>query len=180
MKKTNTATRLKEIMSTYNLRQVDILNKCQPFCQKYNVRLGRNDISQYVSGKVEPGQDKLSILGHALDVSEAWLMGFDVPKERMPVDLLVHTQGVNLFIETKKKPAERAQLERLNKYLTYYRILNEEGQRKVEEYAYDLSHNPKYCVDSSDILQAAHERTDIEITDEMRKHDDDIMDDENF
>lgn len=27
---------------------------------------------------------------------------------------------------------------------------------------------------------AAHERTDIEITDEMRKHDDDIMDDENF
>lgn len=27
---------------------------------------------------------------------------------------------------------------------------------------------------------AAHERTDIEITDEMKKHDDDIMDDEDF
>jgi len=30
------------------------------------------------------------------------------------------------------------------------------------------------------LLNAAHERTDIEVTDEMRKHDDDIMDDENF
>lgn len=27
---------------------------------------------------------------------------------------------------------------------------------------------------------AAHERTDLKVTDEMRKHDDDIMDDENF
>lgn len=30
------------------------------------------------------------------------------------------------------------------------------------------------------ILNAAHERTDIEVTDEMRQHDEDIMDDENF
>ena len=30
------------------------------------------------------------------------------------------------------------------------------------------------------LLNAAHERTDIDVTDEMRKHDDDIMDDENF
>ena len=28
--------------------------------------------------------------------------------------------------------------------------------------------------------QAAHERTDIEVTDEMRKHDNDIMDDDAF
>lgn len=29
-------------------------------------------------------------------------------------------------------------------------------------------------------VQAAHSRTDIEVTDEMNQHDDDIMDDENF
>ena len=29
-------------------------------------------------------------------------------------------------------------------------------------------------------LNAAHERTDVEITEEMRQHDEDIMDDENF
>lgn len=39
-------------------------------------------MSQYVSGRTEPGQDKLTILGLALNVSEAWLMGYDVPMER--------------------------------------------------------------------------------------------------
>ena len=33
---------------------------------------------RYVSGKVEPSQEKLVVLGMALNVSEAWLMGFDV------------------------------------------------------------------------------------------------------
>ena len=82
MKKESTATRLKLIMKERKLRQVDILEKCKPFCLKFDVKLGRNDLSQYVNGKVEPGQEKLTILGMALNVSEAWLMGFDVPKER--------------------------------------------------------------------------------------------------
>lgn len=82
MKKESTATRLKQIMQERQLRQVDILEKCKPFCKKFNIKLGRNDLSQYVNGKVEPGQDKLTILGMALNVSEAWLMGFDVPMER--------------------------------------------------------------------------------------------------
>ena len=69
-------------MSDRNLRQIDILELCKPYCQKYQIKLGRNDLSQYVSGKVEPGQRKLTILGLALNVSEAWLMGFDVPMER--------------------------------------------------------------------------------------------------
>ena len=66
-------------MSERGLRQVDILEACQPYCQKYNTPLKKNDLSQYVSGKVEPRQDKLSILGMALKVNEAWLMGYDVP-----------------------------------------------------------------------------------------------------
>lgn len=69
-------------MDERGLKQVDILSACEPFCQKYGVKLKKNDLSQYVSGKVEPKQDKLSILGMALNVSEAWLMGYDVPKER--------------------------------------------------------------------------------------------------
>lgn len=80
--KETTAKRLKTIMDLRNLRQVDILNAAKPFCNKYGIKLERNDLSQYVSGKVAPGQDKLTILGLALNVSEAWLMGFDVPMER--------------------------------------------------------------------------------------------------
>ena len=81
MKKSNTQERLKLIMQEKNLRQVDLLNKCMPFCEKYNVRLGRNDISQYVSGKAEPTQIRLSILAEALNVTETWLMGYDVERE---------------------------------------------------------------------------------------------------
>ena len=65
-----------------NLKQIDILNLCLPYCKKYNIRLASNDLSQYVSGKVEPGQYKLTILGLALNVNETWLMGYDVPRHR--------------------------------------------------------------------------------------------------
>lgn len=82
MRTSNTSERLKLLMEENNYRQVDILNKCTPYCEKFNVKLGRNDLSQYVNGKVEPGQEKLSILGMALNVNEAWLMGYDVAKTR--------------------------------------------------------------------------------------------------
>lgn len=82
MEKATTAQRLQEIMAERNLRQVDILTLAKPYCDKYGVKLGKNAISQYVSGKVVPGQYKLTVLGLALNVSEGWLMGFDVPRER--------------------------------------------------------------------------------------------------
>lgn len=82
MKGTTTSNRLKEIMRERGLKQIDIVKLCEPYCKKYNIKMGRNDVSQYVSGKYEPKQDKLTILGMALNVNEVWLMGFDVPKER--------------------------------------------------------------------------------------------------
>ncbi len=86
MKKENTSIRLKKIMNERGLKQVDILEMAKPYCIKYHVKLNKNDLSQYVSGKVEPGQNKLSILGLTLNVSEAWLMGYDVPIARQPLD----------------------------------------------------------------------------------------------
>lgn len=82
MKITNTSARLKALMDERRIRQVDILAAAKPFCDKYGVKLAKNDLSQYVNGKVEPGQEKLSILGMALNVSEAWLMGYDVSRVR--------------------------------------------------------------------------------------------------
>lgn len=38
--------------------------------------------------------------------------------------------------------------------------------------------NPLYNPDYKVEVAAAHERTDIEVTEEMRKHDDDIMTDD--
>lgn len=82
MKNSTTSERLKQLMKERKLKQVDILEKAKPYCEKYDVKLNKNDLSQYVNGKVEPGQHKLTILGLALNVSEAWLMGYDVPIER--------------------------------------------------------------------------------------------------
>lgn len=81
--KTTTSSRLKEIMSEQNLRQVDILEMIAPYSKKMDIRLAKNDLSQYVSGKVEPSQEKLTLLSLALNVSEPWLMGYDVPKQEI-------------------------------------------------------------------------------------------------
>lgn len=81
MDKITTAERLKYYMQKYGIKQKDILQKAMPFCNKYNIKLGKNDLSQYVSGKVEPGQKKLAILAKALNVNPVWLMGYDVPEQ---------------------------------------------------------------------------------------------------
>lgn len=80
MQKIHTSIRLKEIMEEKELRQADVLRLCLPYTQKYGERIGKNDLSQYVAGKTEPGQRKLFILGKALNVNPSWLMGMDVPK----------------------------------------------------------------------------------------------------
>jgi len=100
MTKTTTSERLKQIMSEQGLRQADILERAKPYCEKFGLKLGRNDISQYVSGKVLPKQDKLTLLGYTLNVSEAWLMGYDVPRERESVT----PSNIIPMPETKKIP----------------------------------------------------------------------------
>ena len=82
MKVATTSQRLNQIISVRNIRQIDIIESAKPFSEKYGVKLNKNDLSQYVNGKTEPGQEKLTILGLALNVNEAWLMGYDVPRER--------------------------------------------------------------------------------------------------
>ena len=77
-----TALRLRRIMEERGLKQRDILEKAAPYCEKYKIKLNKSDLSQFVNGKVVPGQWKLTILGMALGVSETWLMGYDGPMER--------------------------------------------------------------------------------------------------
>lgn len=75
--KENTAQRLAQIMNERNLRQVDILKRSEKFQKELGIKLGKSALSQYVSGKSIPDQDKLVLLSKTLGVSEAWLMGYD-------------------------------------------------------------------------------------------------------
>lgn len=175
MKKENTAIRLKKIMKERNLRQVDILNKTLPYCEKYGVKMNKSDISQYCSGKSEPNQDKLFVLGEALNVNEAWLMGYDVPMERQT------SEKIKSISEEYKKVRNHLVLtSNENALIIEYRKLNNTGKKKLISTAREMSCSPLYNDNYQIELAAAHERTDIEVTDEMRKHDDDVMDDENF
>lgn len=88
--KVSTSSRLMQIMSERNLRQKDILDLAKPYCEKFGIKLPKNTLSQFVSGERIPRQDKLFILAHALDVSEGWLMGLDVPMERQHPVLFSH------------------------------------------------------------------------------------------
>lgn len=85
MKKKTTAERLREIMETRRLKQIDILEMCAPICEREGVQLRKNDVSQYVSGKVTPRQDKLAVLAEALEVSEVWLMGYGADLESVGI-----------------------------------------------------------------------------------------------
>lgn len=87
-------------MQLRNLKQVDVLNMAKPYCEKYDTKLTKVDLSQYVSGKVEPGQAKLFVLANALHVSEAWLMGLDVPSTPTPYSQLdAETYSIHQTLE---------------------------------------------------------------------------------
>lgn len=135
MCKENTATRLRKIMEERNLRQVDILEMVKPYCQKYNVKMNRSDISQYCTGKVEPNQKKLYVLASALQVSEAWLMGFDVPQERTPFDKTNDLIRERLDAEIEGRHSHvlfAAEItEDEAKLLQYYRTSDDRGKEAI-------------------------------------------------
>lgn len=65
--------RIKKALRIKGMKQSDL-------CQI--TKIPKSAISQYISGAFEPKQDRVYLISKALNVSEAWLMGFDVPMER--------------------------------------------------------------------------------------------------
>jgi transcriptional regulator with XRE-family HTH domain len=67
--------------------------------------ISRGSLSQYMTGKFSPKQDRIYVLAKHLRVSPAWLMGIDVPMEEAPPpnDLPVHREfGEMAAIQTQK------------------------------------------------------------------------------
>ncbi|HFD1701970.1 TPA: S24 family peptidase [Enterococcus faecium] len=52
-----------------------------PLQKETGIKMSKSHLSQYVNGKSSPDQHKLYLLAKTLNVSEAWLLGYDVPKE---------------------------------------------------------------------------------------------------
>lgn len=67
--------RLKEALEIRQMRAVDLTEKAG---------VPKSAVSFYLAGKSKPKADRLYKIAQALDVSEAWLLGYDVPMLRTP------------------------------------------------------------------------------------------------
>ena len=75
MKRAELKDRLDEAMQLRNIKPVELSEK---------VGIPKSMVSYYLSGKTKPKADRVYDIAKFLNVSEAWLMGYDVPRERMP------------------------------------------------------------------------------------------------
>lgn len=80
--------RLKQALELRGMRAVDLVEK---------TGIPKGAISYYLAGKSQPKADRIYIMARALDVNEAWLLGYDVtmqrPDERKKTDQLAKLIG---------------------------------------------------------------------------------------
>lgn len=78
MAKETCANRIREALKKSGLKQADVARL---------TGIPKSALSQYISGAFEPKQDRIELLARTFGVSEAWLMGYDVPQERERNDI---------------------------------------------------------------------------------------------
>ena len=89
--KVSCAYRIREAFRIKDMTQADL-------CRATGIK--KSAMSQYCSGSLVPRQDRTHIIAVALNVSEAWLMGFDVPMERQTTPASYEEDGrVKEFVE---------------------------------------------------------------------------------
>lgn len=143
--------RIKEGMALRGLKQVDLVER---------TGISKGALSSYISGRYIPKQNNTFLIAKALDVNEAWLMGADVPMER-----------VSGKTESKQELSYSSQCKEI---IEVCEQLSAHNQRKVLTYSKNLLSTQQM----EDDLLAAHARTDVEQTPEGVQHDLDIMNDD--
>lgn len=99
--------------------------------------LSKAQISQYVNGVYEAKQVALYKLAVALNVSEAWLMGHDVPMGRLLVSK--NQEQTSMFEQIQLYFGEEASV-----MMQYFVQLNEQGKKRAIESICDLIEIEKY------------------------------------
>lgn len=123
IKVSNFNNRLKELLIEKNMTQKELSNL---------TGITPSSISDWLRGKYEAKQDKIDIIATSLNVSQAYLMGYDVPKVNNIKNLTkVSNQNSVLTINQEK-------------IIQLFSELNEEGQEKAIAYTQDLVDSGKY------------------------------------
>lgn len=79
------SNRLKKAISIRNIKPVELSEK---------TGIDKSKISSYMSGRYKAKQDGIYLLAKSLNVSEAWLMGLDVPMERTSNDIYEQLKNI--------------------------------------------------------------------------------------
>ncbi len=98
--KVTCALRIREALMVRNMTQAEL-------CRLTGI--GKSAMSQYVNGGLVPRQDRTYQIAKALDVSEAWLMGFDVPMEKVAPASKEESERIKEFSEIFGKLTEEQQ-----------------------------------------------------------------------
>ena len=94
MERVDLKDRLREAMEIRGLRSVDLVE---------TTGIPKVTNSYYLSGKTVPRADKLFKLAQALNISEAWLLGYDVAMARTP-ESKKNDQLAELIVRMRKDP----------------------------------------------------------------------------
>lgn len=113
--------RLKKAMNIRAITQSEL-------CEKTGIP--KSAMSQYISGNFKPKQNRTHSLAKALDVNEAWLMGYDVPMERQSISEQDNNQNKNIVAINLKKI-------RADKMLRYADISALSGMPKEDLQAFE-------------------------------------------
>ena len=95
--------RIEEALFKRGMKRADL-------CKLANVP--KSSLSLYLSGAYEPKQDRIYDMARVLNVSEAWLMGYDVPMDREKVsspDKQTLTEGEKMLLDLFRQIPEDAQ-----------------------------------------------------------------------
>lgn len=88
------SNRIKLAMEQQGLKQSELVEK---------TGISKGALSSYISGRYIPKQKNIYLLSHALSVSEAWLMGLDVPMERSTLSDINKNDDVYLVVDEHEK-----------------------------------------------------------------------------
>lgn len=131
------------------------------------VGVGKSTVRKWEKGMISNmKRDKISKLASALNVSPAYLMGWEMDDGDIGNAFSCDNLEVEIDNMKSLSPNEK-------NHLKAYIQLWEVNRKKVDNYTEQLLSIQQ--MENDVALAAAHERTDIKVNEDMRKHDDDIM-----
>lgn len=80
--------RIKEALEIRDMKQTDLVKL---------TGITKGALSSYISGAYEPKQRNIYKIAQALNVNEAWLMGYDVSMDKEKINNTIHSQTTSMI-----------------------------------------------------------------------------------